>query len=127
MGVLHKYEFVAFDGKFREPVHHRKDAVMVARRNGFEKPGPCRLGCRQREGGRAGIGGDLRFDEIEDRRSLPDLIAKHTAHGPAHVASTASAAQAARQAKALGKPVIVLNHFQSHRMTLPFTSPSARR
>jgi hypothetical protein len=80
MGVLHKDEFVALDGKFREPVHHRKDAVMVARRNGFEKPGPCRLGCRQREGGRAWIGGDLRFDEIEDRRVTSRL--DRETHGP---------------------------------------------
>jgi len=78
---------------------------MVTRRNGFEKPSPYRLRRRQDKGGRAWIDGDLHFDEIV--ASLPDVIAKHTAHGPAQVASTASAAQAARQAEALGKPVIV--------------------
>ena len=74
MGVLHEGELVALNGKFRQPVHHRKDAVMVTRRNGFEKPCPCRLGRRQDEGGRTWIGGDLSFDEIENRRvaSRPD-------------------------------------------------------
>jgi hypothetical protein len=48
--------------------HHRKNAVMVTRRNGFEKPSPHRLRRRQDKGGRARIGGDLPFDELEDRR-----------------------------------------------------------
>ncbi len=68
MGVLHESEFVALNGKFRQPVHHCEDAVMVTRRNRFEKPGPCRLGRRQDEGGSAWIGGDPSFDEIENRR-----------------------------------------------------------
>ena len=68
MGVLHEGKLVALNGKFRQPVHHREDAVMVTWRNGFEKPSPCRLGCRQDKGGRTWIGGDLPFDEIEDRR-----------------------------------------------------------
>src|ERR1700730_5517375 len=67
MGVLHEDEFVALDGEFRQPVHHRKDAVMVTRRNGFEKPSPYRLRRRQDKGGRAWIGGDLPFCEIENR------------------------------------------------------------
>jgi hypothetical protein len=68
MGVLHEGELIALNRKFRQPVHHREDAVMVTRRNGLEKPGPCRLGRGQDEGGNAWIGGDLPFDEIEDRR-----------------------------------------------------------
>ena len=80
MGVLHEREFVALNKKFRQPVHHREDAVMVTRRNRFEKPSPCRLGRRQREGGSTRIGGDLSFDEIENRRvvSRPD----GETHGP---------------------------------------------
>jgi hypothetical protein len=80
MGVLHEDEFVALDGKFGQPVHHRKDAVMVTRRNGFEKLGPCRLRRRQDKGGRARIGGDLPFDKIEDRRVTSRLDRK--THGP---------------------------------------------
>ena len=68
MGVLHEGKLVALDGKLRQAVHHREDAVMVTRRNEFEKPSPCCLGSRQDEGGLTWIGGDLSFDEIEDRR-----------------------------------------------------------
>jgi hypothetical protein len=39
--------------------------------------------------------------------SLPDLTAKQTAHGPAQVLRTASAAQAARQTAVLGNPVTI--------------------
>jgi hypothetical protein len=80
MGVLHEDEFVALDGKFRQPAHHRKDAVMVMRRNGLEKPSPYRLRRRQDKGGRAWIGGDLPFDEIENRRVTSRLDRK--THGP---------------------------------------------
>jgi len=73
MRMLHESQFIALDGKFRQPVHHRENAVMVPRRNGLEKPGPCRLGCRQREGGSPWIGGDLSFDEIENRR----VVSRH--------------------------------------------------
>jgi hypothetical protein len=73
MGMLHEDEFVAFDGGFRQPIHHREDAVMVTRRNRFEKTSPCRLGCRQREGRRLSIGGDLPFDNIENRRVVSRL------------------------------------------------------
>jgi hypothetical protein len=68
MGVLHEGKFVALNRKFRQPVHHRENAVMMRRRNGFEKPGPYRLRRRQDEGGHARIGGYLSFDNIEDRR-----------------------------------------------------------
>jgi len=105
MGMLHEDEFVAFDGGFRQPIHHREDAVMVTRRNRFEKPTPCRLGCRQREGRRLLIGGDLPFDEIENHRVV-SRPAKQTPHGPAQVLSTASAAQAFRQEEPSGNPVI---------------------
>jgi len=80
MGVLHEDEFVALDGKFRQPVHHRKNAVMVTRRNGFEKPSPYRLRRRQDKGGRAWIGCDLPFDEIENRPVITRLDRK--THGP---------------------------------------------
>jgi len=74
MGMLHEGEFVAFDGKFRQPVHHREDAMMVTRRNRFKKPTPRRLGRRENESRSAWIGGDLSLDEIENRRvvSRPD-------------------------------------------------------
>src|SRR5256885_15291431 len=74
MGMLHEGEFVALDGKLRQPIHHREDAVMVTGRNGFEKPTPRRLGCRQNEGRSPWIGGDSSFDETENRRvvSRPD-------------------------------------------------------
>src|ERR1700731_27269 len=68
MGVLHKGQLVALNGKFRQPVHHREDAVMVTRRNGFQKASPCRLGRRQEKGRRASISSNLSFDEIEARR-----------------------------------------------------------
>ena len=117
MGVLHEDEFVALDGKFRQPVHHREDAVMVTRRNGFGNRLQVASGGRQDEGV-LGSAATCPSTKLKIVASLPDLIAKHRAHGPAQVASTASAAQAARQAKALGKPVIVLDHFQYHRTIL---------
>jgi hypothetical protein len=71
MGVLHERELVALNGKYRQPVHHCKDVVMVTRRNGFEKPSPGCLGCRKDKGGSTWIAGDLSFDEIENRRVVP--------------------------------------------------------
>jgi hypothetical protein len=84
MGVLHAGELVALNGKFRQPVHHREDAVMVTRRHGFEEPRPCRLGCRQGEGGSTRIVGDLSSDEIENRRvaSRPDRETNSPGPGP---------------------------------------------
>ena len=66
MGVLHEGKFVALNRKFRQPVHHRENAVMMTRRNGFEKPGPCRLRRRQDEGGHARISGYLSEVQASD-------------------------------------------------------------
>ena len=70
MGVLHDGEFVALNREFRQPVHHREDAVMVTRRNRFEKPGPRRCGRRQDKGGSPRFGRAPPFDEIENRHII---------------------------------------------------------
>src|SRR5580693_7883410 len=119
MGVLHEDEFVALDGKFRQPVHHRKDAVMVTRRNGFEKPSPYRLRRRQDKGGRAWIGGDLPFDEIENRRVTSRLDRK--THGP-WSGPRWPAPHLRRKPRAKrrrwGSRSLSLDHFQYHSMIL---------
>jgi hypothetical protein len=82
MGVLHEREFIPLNGKFRQLVHQGEDAVMMTRRNGFEKPRPCRLGCRQGKGGNTRVAGDLSFDEIENRRVVSQSDGETSAPWP---------------------------------------------
>jgi hypothetical protein len=106
------------NGKLRQPVHHCEDAVMVTRRNGFEKPSPRRLGCRQDKGGSTWIGGELCFDEIEVCRVAPGPDRKTNAPWPGPGAEDRIRGTSLSQTSALGNPVIASDHFQNHEIVL---------
>jgi hypothetical protein len=68
MGVLHERELIALDREFRQAVHHRENAMMMPRRNRFQKFRPYAAWRAEGERRRAAAGGHPTLGQREYRQ-----------------------------------------------------------